>query len=265
MQDKFLMQFSLTLCLTVLSSTGFTQSWPGGPATPEAEPNQVMSAQDRATISQNSLDQAPVGPDDCEAKFPFPSSTKRDPYAENGPEVCKKLQIRGQRMQCEVDSLLLEKPTGTTTGSKIELAAWARCNSKVATLLIEGYYLPASEIERRLQICSANFYADPGKMPKLGWYQRFLKWATSNDLTPPPTDAALEVALRQSTPLENHQDAAGLMKCEWMFSRSRSPVIDVLPGGSLADASNAPPVAPAKKAAPKRPASKTPPQGATKP
>ena len=265
MQDKFLMQFSLTLCLTVFSSTCFAQSWPGGPATPESSANQTLSAQDKATISQNSLDQAPVGPDDCEAKFPFPSSTKRDPYAENGPEVCKKLQIRGQRMQCEVDSLLLEKPTGTTTGSKIELAAWARCNSKVATLLIEGYYLPASEIERRLQICSANFYADPGKMPKLGWYQRFLKWATSNDLTPPPTDAALEVALRQSTPLENHQDAAGLMKCEWMFSRSRSPVIDVLPGGSLADASNAPPVAPVKKAAPKRPASKTPPQGTTKP
>jgi hypothetical protein len=73
MQDKFLMQFSLTLCLTVLSSTSFAQSWPGGPATPESSANQALSAQDKATISQNSLDQAPVGPDDCEAKFPFPS------------------------------------------------------------------------------------------------------------------------------------------------------------------------------------------------
>jgi hypothetical protein len=261
MQDKFLIQFSLTLSLLVLGSNGFAQTW-SGPATAEAESKQVLSAEDRATISQNSLDQASVGPDDCEIKFPFPPSIKRDPYAENGPEVCKKLQIRGQRMQCEVDSLLLEKPTSSTTGSKIELAAWSRCNSKVASLLIEGYYLPASEIERRLQICSANFYADPGKMPKLGWYQRFLKWATSNDLTPPTTDAALEVALRQSTPLENHQDAAGLMKCEWMFSRSRSPVIDVLPGGSPADEAYAPPVSPLKKAAPKRPAAKTPPKGA---
>jgi hypothetical protein len=261
MQDKFLIQFSLTLSLLVLGSNGFAQTW-SGPATAEAESKQVMSAEDRATISQNSLDQASVGPDDCEIKFPFPPSIKRDPYAENGPEICKKLKIRGQRMQCEVDSLLLEKPTSSTTGSKIELAAWSRCNSKVAALLIEGYYLPASEIERRLQICSANFYADPGKMPKLGWYQKFLKWATSNDLTPPPTDAALEVALRQSTPLENHQDAAGLMKCEWMFSRSRAPVIDVLPGGSPADAVYAPPLAPVKKASPKPPASKTPPKGA---
>jgi len=260
MQDKFFIRFLLTLSLLVLGSTGFAQPWPVGPTASDGDTSQVMSAEDRATISQNSLDQAPVGPDDCESKFPFPSSTKRDPYAENGQEVCKKLQIRGQRMQCEVDSLLLEKPVGSTTGSKIEMAAWARCNSKVATLLIEGYYLPASEIERRLQICSANFYADPGKMPKLGWYQRFLRWATSNDLTPPPTDAAIEVALKQSTPLENHQDAAGLMKCEWMFSRSRAPAIDVLPGGSLADGDGAQTVAPTKKPATKRPA-----KSATKP
>jgi hypothetical protein len=122
----------------------------------------------------------------------------------------------------------------------------------VASLLVEGFYLPASEIERRLQICSANFYADPGALPKLGPYQRFLRWATSNDLTPPPTDAALEVALKQSTPLENHQDAAGLMKCDWMFSRSKKPVIDVLPRIGNPGAEDLPTGAPAKKAAPKR-------------
>jgi len=265
MQDKFFIQFSLTLSLLVFGSNGAAQTWLGNSARVDGESNQVMSAQDRATISQNSLDQVQVGPDDCEVKFPFPPSIKRDPYAENGPEICKKLQIRGQRMQCEVESLLLEKPTSSTTGAKIELAAWSRCNSKVASLLIEGYYLPASEIERRLQICSANFYADPGKMPKLGWYQRFLKWATSNDLTPAPTDAALEVALKQSTPLESNQDAAGLMKCEWMFSRSRTPVIDVLPGGSQVDADGPGYAAPAKKSTAKRPASKTPTQGSIKP
>jgi len=99
----------------------------------------------------------------------------------------------------------------------------------VANLLIEGYYLPASEIERRLQICSSNYYADPGKMPALGLYQRFLRWYTRNDWNPPPTDAALEVALKQSTPLESRQDSAGLMKCEWMYDKSRMPQIDPLP------------------------------------
>jgi len=190
----------------------------------------VISPKEQSAISQNSLNQNLDGADDCDRQYPFPQTAKNaDPYNENGAEICKRLQIRGQRMQCEIDALLVEKPASNTTGAKIELASWARCNGKVANLLIEGYYLPASEIERRLQICSSNYYADPGKLPKPGWYQRFLKWYTSNDLTPPPTDAALEVALKQSTPLESRQDSAGLMKCEWMFNKSQTPKLDPLP------------------------------------
>jgi len=186
--------------------------------TPVAAQTSMGSAEEKLTqvqkntINQNSLDQAPTGPDDCEVKYPFPPSNRITAYNEGGPDVCNKLRIRGQRMLCE--------------------------------------------IERRLQICSSNFYADPGKMPKQGFYQRFLRWATSNDLSPTISDEALEVSIKQSTPLENQQDTAGLMKCEWMYSRSRSPVIDVLPGGSLADrpaVSYSAPVkkAPSKKASPK--------------
>ena len=218
-----------------------------------AADNQVS----KTVLDRNSLDQAPDGPDDCDLKFPYPQvATKTDPYAENGAEICKNLQIRGQRMQCEIDALVGESPSkSSTTGAKIELASWARCNSKVASVLIAGYYIPASEIERRLQICSSNFYADPGKVAKLGWYQRFLKWYTSNDLTPPPSDVSLEVAIKQSTPIESQQDMAGLMKCEWMFSRSRAPFINPLPGGSQVD--TLAPVAvtaPTKKSPPKKPA-----------
>jgi len=211
----------------------------------------------KSLFDRNSLGQALDGPDDCDLKFPYPRvAAKKDPYAENGAEICKNLQIRGQRMQCEIDTLVGESPSkSSTTGAKIELASWARCNSKVASMLVAGYYIPASEIERRLQICSSNFYADPGKATKLGWYQRLLKWYASNDLTPPPSDATLEVAIKQSTPIESQQDMAGLMKCEWMFSRSRTPFIDPLPGGSQVDA--VPPsavTAPAKKSPPKKPA-----------
>ena len=218
-----------------------------------AADNQVS----KNVLDRNSLGQAPDGPDDCDLKFPYPQvAAKRDPYAENGAEICKNLQIRGQRMQCEIEALVGESPSKlSTTGAKIELASWARCNSKIASMLVAGYYIPASEIERRLQICSSNFYADPGKAPKLGWYQRLLKWYASNDLTPPPSDATLDVAIKQSTPIDSQQDMAGLMKCEWMFSRSRTPFIDPLPGGSQADAP--PPAsltAPAKKSSPKKPA-----------
>jgi hypothetical protein len=253
MQNNALFNLSIALCLLAISPAVFAQALPTSATESEADRTPTQTEEEAARITQNSLGQAPVGPVDCETKFPFPPTLVRDPYAENGKEICRKLQIRGQRMQCEVDSLLAEKPDGkSTVGSKIEMAAWARCNLRVASLLVEGYYLPASEIERRLQICSANFYADPGKLPKLGPYQRFLRWATSNDLTPPPTDAALEVALKQSTPLENHQDTAGLMKCDWMFSRSKKPVIDVLPGSGSAGATDSSAGSPAKKAAPKR-------------
>jgi hypothetical protein len=240
---------SLTLfCLLAFAYSGFAQTWPGSSAPSTAEtPPPVMSTQDRALLSQNSLDQAPVGADECDLRFPYPPTTaKKDPYAENGPEICKSLQIRGQRMQCEIDALVGDRSGGpTTTGAKIELVSWARCNSKVAAMLVAGYYIPASEIERRLQVCSSNFYADPGKLPKLGWYQGFLKWYTSNDLTPPPNDATLEISIKQSTPIDSQQDMAGLMKCDYMFSRSKTPFVDPLPGGSLVD------VAPSK-VAPKR-------------
>jgi hypothetical protein len=253
MQNNVLFNLSIALCLLAISPAGFAQALPASATESEADRTPTQNEEEAARITQNSLGQAPVGPADCETKFPFPPTTERDPYAENGQEICGKLQIRGKRMQCEVDSLLAEKPDGkSTVGSKIEMAAWARCNLRVASLLVEGYYLPASEIERRLQICSANFYADPGKLPKLGPYQRFLRWATSNDLTPPPTDAALEVALKQSTPLESHQDAAGLMKCDWMFTRSRKPVIDVLPSIGNAGAADSSAGSPAKKVTPKR-------------
>jgi hypothetical protein len=253
MQNNALFNLSVAFCLLAISPASFAQELSTSATGSETVSISILTPEEAALITQNSLGQAPVGPVDCEAKFPFPPTIARDPYSDNGQEICRKLQIRGQRMQCEVDSLLSEKPDGkSTVGSKIEMAAWARCNLRVASLLVEGYYLPASEIERRLQICSANFYSDPAKLPMLGWYQRFLRWAASNDLTPPPTDAALEVALRQSTPLENHQDSAGLMKCDWMFSRSKKPQIDVLPGSGVTGASGAPAGSSVKKATPKR-------------
>jgi hypothetical protein len=238
MQEIRLIKPLTLFCLLACASSGFAQTWSGSsaPSTEEVAP-QVMTAQDRALLSQHSLDQAPVGADECDLRFPYPpTAPKKDPYAENGPEICKSLQIRGQRMQCEIDALVGDRSGGpTTTGAKIELASWARCNSKVAAMLVAGYYIPASEIERRLQVCSSNFYADPGKLPKLGWYQRFLKWYTSNDLTPPPNDATLEISIKQSTPIDSQQDMAGLMKCDYMFSRSKTPFIDPLPGGSQQD------------------------------
>ena len=204
------------------------------------------------------LDQLQSVPDSCEQKFPYPktNSTNKDPYADSGADTCQRLMIRGKRMQCEIEGLVEGSPKKTTIAGKVEMATWARCNGKIAQVLVDGYYMPASEIERRLDVCSSNYYADPGKPPKFSLYQRFLKWYTSNDLTPPPTDDMLEAEIKQSTPLDSNQYKVGLMKCEWMFARSKAPYIDPLPGGSNADpasnvspaASNSQKKAPAKKA-----------------
>ena len=202
-----------------------------------------------------------IEPDDCDRKFPMPPISRVDPYGQNDPSLCQRLQIRGQRMQCEIESLVGEKSGGpTSAGTKIELASWARCNGRIAAILTAGYFLPASEIERRLQICSSNFYADPGKIPQPGWYQRFLRWYTSNDLTPPPSNSSLEAAIKQSTPLDSEQDRAGLMKCEWMFSRSKAPQIDPLHGwsGETKTSSETKPSSSSKSSVKKKPNTKAP-------
>jgi hypothetical protein len=220
------------------------------PVPPEKE--EVASANPNAP--DPALGEGKEGPNDCELKYPMPPSKKAsDPYVEDGNLICKRLEVRGLRMQCEIDKLINDRSgVFATTGAKTELANWARCNEKIAKLLIDGYYIQASEIERRLQICSANFYADPGKAPRLGGlYTRFIRWMNVNDFTPPPSDAALETAIKQSTPLNSQENVAGLMKCEWMFATSKTPQIDPLP-------SIAAPPTPKFTPSPAKPAAKKP-------
>ena len=65
------------------------------------------------------------------------------------------------------------------------------------------------------------------------------------------SDAALETAIKQSTPLNSQENVAGLMKCEWMFATSKTPQIDPLP-------SIAPPPSPKPAPSPVKPAAKKP-------
>jgi len=140
-------------------------------------------------------------------------------------------------MQCEIEKLINDSSgVFATTGAKTELANWARCNEKIASLLVGGYYLPANEIERRLQICSSNFYADPGKPPRSGKLIRFMDFAFED--VRQSSDAALEASIKLSTPINSIDNTAGLMKCEWMFATSKTPQIDPLP--SLAPATTEP-------------------------
>jgi hypothetical protein len=226
------MFLAITLSVPVFSVSAQSSS------APSSEPKVIIRMEptplekEKPPTINPALGEGRAGPTECEQTFPMPPSKKSsDPYLEEGAVMCERLVVRGQQMQCEIEKLINDRSgVFATTGAKTELANWARCNEKIASLLVGGYYLPTNEVERRLQICSSNFYADPGKPPKItSIYTRFMSWVTRNDATPPPSDAALEVAIKQSTPLNSQENVAGLMKCEWMFATSKLPQIDPLP------------------------------------
>jgi hypothetical protein len=244
-------KLSAILFLTGMVVCAQAQTPSANPSEPKiiirAEPTSPEKGE--TPISDPALGEGRAGSSDCEQKFPMPPAKKAsDPYVEDGGLICQRLVIRGQQMQCEIDKLVNDRSgVFATTSAKTELANWARCNEKIASLLVGGFYLPASEIERRLQICSSNFYADPGKAPKLGGiYTRFIRWVTSNDRVKPPDDAVLEAAIKQSTPLNSQENTAGLMKCEWMFSTSKTPQIDPLPSLTPSNSPSGKPVSPSQ-------------------
>ena len=223
------MFLAITLSVPVFSVSAQSNS------APSSEPKVIIRMEPMPPEKEEppaidpALGEGRAGPTDCEQKFPMPPSKKAsDPYVEDGAVICQRLVVRGQQMQCEIDKLVNDRSgIFTTTGAKTELANWAHCNEKIASLLVGGYYLPASEIERRLQICSSNFYADPGKPPRSGKLIRFMDFAFKD--VSPSSDAALEASIKLSTPINSIDNTAGLMKCEWMFATSKTPQIDPLP------------------------------------
>ena len=205
---------------------------------PSSEPKVIIRMEPKPLEKEKpptidpALGEGRAGPTECEQKLAMPPSKKAsDPYIEEGAVICERLVVRGQQMQCEIEKLINDRSgVFATTGAKTELANWARCNEKIASLLVGGYYLPANEIERRLQICSSNFYADPGKPPRSGKLIRFMDFAFED--VRQSSDAALEASIKLSTPINSIDNTAGLMKCEWMFATSKTPQIDPLPNST---------------------------------
>ena len=224
-------KLGLALILTGISvcSQGQTLS------TDQIEPNitirveNLISEKEDASLSKPLIAEVRSAPEDCDQKYPMPEVMGiKQVGQEEGAKVCTRLVLQGQRLQCEVDKLTREQSNMVTSvGTKTELTNWTRCNQNIANLLVNGYYLPASEIERRLQICRSNFYADPGKPPRSGKLIRFMDFAFKD--VSPSSDAALEASIKLSTPINSIDNTAGLMKCEWMFATSKTPQIDPLP------------------------------------
>jgi hypothetical protein len=246
-------KLGLALILTGISVCSQAQTL----STDQIEPNiiirveNLISEKEDASLSKPLIAEVRSAPEDCDQKYPMPEVMGiKQVGQEEGAKVCTRLVLQGQRLQCEVDKLTREQSNMVTSvGTKTELTNWTRCNQNIANLLVNGYYLPASEIERRLQICRSNFYADPGKPPRSGKLIRFMDFAFKD--VNPSSDAALEASIKLSTPINSIDNTAGLMKCEWMFATSKTPQIDPLP--------NLTPTTVAKPSSPvKAPVKKTP-------
>ena len=224
-------KLGLALILTGISVCSQAQTL----STDQIEPNitirveNLISEKEDASLSKPLIAEVRSAPEDCDQKYPTPEVMGiKQVGQEEGAKICTRLVLQGQRLQCEVDKLTREQSNMVTSvGTKTELTNWARCNQNIANLLVNGYYLPASEIERRLQICRSNFYADPGKPPRSGKLIRFMDFAFKD--VSPSSDAALEASIKLSTPINSIDNTAGLMKCEWMFATSKTPQIDPLP------------------------------------
>lgn len=111
---------------------------------PASEPKVIIRVEPMAPEKEEppaidpALGEGRAGPTDCEQKFPMPPSKKASvPYVEDDSIICKRLVVRGQRMQCEIDKLVNDRSdVFSTVGAKTELANWARCNERIASLLV---------------------------------------------------------------------------------------------------------------------------------
>ena len=171
----------------------------------------------------------------CGQKYPFPEVPNSYPYDAKDIQQCRRLDLTGKRIECEINFLGSQNAKGNVFApeSLPSLKEWARCSGKVAVLLQEGYFVPTSEIRRRLQFCISQFYNHPGEAPKLGFYDRARKWLSRPDYRAESLPA-LDTNFFDKSSLRIDDQTGGLLKCEYMMPRdqprqSRSEILDITP------------------------------------
>ena len=199
----------------------------------------------------------------CEQQLPYPAVPNTNPYNSKDIQVCKRLEIRGKRMECEINNMSRQFVGGASLS---ELKNWNQCVGKIAILLQDGYYIAASEIDRRQKICNDQFFRDPGEAPKLGYLERLRKEFTRPDYAAPEKPVP-ETALFDRTAIRVDDQKAGLLKCEYLNppeptasptpTAPTAPKLDpgVVPVPNPASPRPIDPN-PSKKAEPKKPAAK---------
>jgi len=154
----------------------------------------------------------------CGQRYPYPVVSNKNPFEEKDIQLCRRLELTGKRIECEINFMGAQNAKGKAFGSESlpALKEWASCTGKVSVLLEEGYYVPSAEINRRLQFCIYQFYKHPGEAPKLGWMDRMTK-----SLLRPDYRASAPVALDPNffdkSSIRIDDQKGGLLKCQYMM------------------------------------------------
>ena len=196
----------------------------------------------------------------CEQQFPYPLVPNENPYNSKDIQMCKRLEIRGKRMECEINNMSRQFVGGASLS---ELKNWNQCVGKIAILLQDGYYIAASEIDRRQKICNDQFFRDPGEAPKLGYLERLRKEFTRPDYAAHEKPAP-ETTIFDRTAIRVDDQKAGLLKCDYLNppepATPSRPVTSKLDLGVVPVPNPASPVpidpSAGKKSEPKKPATK---------
>ena len=157
----------------------------------------------------------------CASRNPYPIGADS-----NGQDtqICKRLEIRGKRIECEINQVGQKNAKGDVFGPEMQssLKDWAQCTGKVALILEQGFYLPSGEIERRLQFCNNQFMHHPGEAPQLGFIERLRKNFARPDYKS-QTEPAIDKAFFDKSNLQIDDQRVGTMKCEYMLPSSTNP------------------------------------------
>ena len=106
--------------LLAFALAGFAFSIHAQPnSAPTSEPKVIIRVEPMAPEKEEppaidpALGEGRAGPTDCEQKFPMPPAKKANvPYVEDDSIICKRLVVRGQRMQCEIITYQLARLNG---------------------------------------------------------------------------------------------------------------------------------------------------------
>jgi hypothetical protein len=159
----------------------------------------------------------------CASRNPYPLGADS-----NGQDtqICKRLEIRGKRIECEINQVGQKNAKGDVFGPEMQssLKDWAQCTGKVALILEQGFYLPSGEIERRLQFCNNQFMHHPGEAPQLGFMERLRKNFARPDYKS-QTDPAIDKAFFDKSNLQIDDQRVGISKCEYMIPSATNPPV----------------------------------------